>query len=147
VTECPTPGSDEPWADAPGADSVRREIPPAAESVTGRIRRYWRSRGRYGRFRYWLVFRGLPLGILFAALYGTNGWVNGWVISYELTLAIRSPADPAVSAPALGWLLSLAGWLVAPGVAGAVAGYVISSAIEARRRARFDALFTEDDDE
>lgn len=45
----------------------------------------------------------------------------------------------------LAWLLSLAGWLIAPGVAGAVAGYVISSAIDARRRP-LDRLFAEDDD-
>jgi hypothetical protein len=47
----------------------------------------------------------------------------------------------------LAWSLSLAGWLVAPGVAGAVAGYVISSAIEARRRRPIDGLFAEDGDD
>ena len=130
-----------------GVEGVGREAPAVVETLTARLRRYWRSRGRYGRLRYWLLFRGLPLGVVFGVLYVADGWVNGWVISYEVMLAIRSPADPAVRVGALAWALSLTGWLVAPGVAGAVAGYVISSGIDARRRTRFDVLFTEDDDE
>jgi len=148
VTPCSAPdGQGSPEGDDRGFDDVVGDAAAAVESLTARLRRYWRSRGRYGRLRYWLLFRGLPLGVVFGVLYVADGWVNGWVISYEVMLAIRSPADPAVRVGALAWLLSLSGWLVAPGVAGAVAGYVISAGIDARRRTRFDVLFTEDDDE
>jgi hypothetical protein len=130
-----------------GAGSDSGQWPPERVREPGRRRllRYWRSRGQYGRLHYWLLFRGVPIAVSFGALYAANGFTNGWRASYDLTLAIRSPGEP-VAVPVLAWLLSLAGWLIAPGVAGAVAGYVISSAIDARRRRPLDQLFAEDDD-
>ena len=91
-----------------------------------------------------MIFRGLPVSLAFAALYVATGLSIGWVQAYEITLAITTPSH--TRSPVLAWSLSLAGWLIAPGIAGAVAGYVISSAIDARRRAPVDLLFTDDDD-
>jgi hypothetical protein len=41
----------------------------------------------------------------------------------------------------LAWFLSVAGWLVMPGVAGAVAGYVVSDSIASRRSRPLDEQF------
>ncbi len=54
-----------------------------------------------------------------------------------------SPAD--TGSPVLAWFLSVAGWLIGPAVAGAVAGSVVNAAIGARRRKPVDQLFTEID--
>jgi hypothetical protein len=79
----------------------------------------------------------------FAALFATNGLVIGWRKAYDVMLAIISPAD--TNSPVLAWLLSLAGWLVGPAVAGAVVGYMITAAIEGRRKKPIDGLFREID--
>jgi hypothetical protein len=81
----------------------------------------------------------------FGSLYVANGLVIGWRDAYDVTVAITSPA--ATSSPALAWFLSVAGWLVAPGLAGAVAGYVVSASISARRRTPMRELFRDGDDE
>ncbi|GAA0462509.1 hypothetical protein Ade02nite_29050 [Paractinoplanes deccanensis] len=80
----------------------------------------------------------------FGILFVLNGTLNGWRRSYDVALAITSPADTSV--PQLAWILSLAGWIVAPGIAGAVAGYVITASIGARRRTDINSAFAEDDD-
>jgi hypothetical protein len=67
-------------------------------------------------------------------LYLANGLVIGWKTAYDVTVGITSPGDKRVSAPMLAWFLSVAGWLAAPAVFGAVAGAVISAAITDRRR-------------
>jgi hypothetical protein len=69
--------------------------------------------------------------VVFAALYIVNGFVIGWEEAYNVCLAIDPPSE--TSAPVLAWALSIAGWLVMPGVAGAVAGYVVSDSIGSRR--------------
>ena len=79
------------------------------------------------------------------ALYVVNGLVIGWREAYDVTLAITSPGD--TRNPALAWWLSLMGFLIAPGVAGAVAGYVISTGIESRRREPLERLFVEGSDD
>lgn len=120
---------------------------PPVEGVLGRVRRWYRSRGRYGRLHYWLVFRGLPLTAAFGVLYAVNGLANSWGVAYDVALAIVSPREPVVEHHTLAWLLSLAGWLVAPGIAGAFAGYVIGSQIDGRRTEPLDSLFVEDGDD
>jgi hypothetical protein len=78
-----------------------------------------------------LLFRGLPVLVAFAALYIATGSTVGWDKAYRICLAIDGPSG--TSSPVLAWALSLAGWLVMPGVAGAVAGYVVSDSIASRR--------------
>jgi len=107
-------------------------------------RRWWRSQKRHRGFRYWLWFRGLPFAGLVAILFVINGFVNGWTIAYEITVTITSPADARVSVVA--WLLSIAGWLLIPCVAGAVAGYIVTDFIAGRRTRPVADLFAEDAD-
>jgi hypothetical protein len=95
------------------------------------LRRWWRSRGHQHNLRYWLLFRGLPVMVALTVLYIVTGLVVGWRDAYDVSLGIESPAE--TSAPVLAWFLSVAGWLVMPGVAGAVAGYVVSDSIGSRR--------------
>jgi hypothetical protein len=118
----------------PGGSREAADVEQARrrEPLSEHARRRWRSRGRHGRLRYWLLFRGAPIAAVFLLVYVANGLVIGWRDAYDVTLAIISPAQ--TSSPLLAWVLSVAGWLVAPGLAGAVAGYVISAEIEARRR-------------
>lgn len=80
----------------------------------------------------------------FGLLFGVNGFTIGWRRAYDVTIGITSPAD--TSAPVLAWFLSIAGWLVAPGIAGAVAGYVVSHAIGARRTRPLDDFLSEERD-
>jgi hypothetical protein len=107
------------------------------------VRRWWRSRGKHPPLRYWLLFRGIPALVAFAALFAANGFVIGWRNAYDVMLAITSPA--ATSNRVLAWLLSFTGWLVGPAVAGAVVGYMITTEIEGRRRKPFKELFREVD--
>jgi hypothetical protein len=65
-------------------------------------------------------------------LYVASGAFIGWREAYDVAVHIMSPAE--TDAPVLAYALSIAGWLVVPGVAGAVAGYTVSSLIESRRR-------------
>ena len=137
-------------ARSPGADLPADFPLPARVVVRERrrdlVRRWWRSRGHQRNLRYWLLFRGLPVLVGLVVLYIVNGFVVGWRDAYDVSLGIESPAE--TSAPVLAWFLSVAGWLVMPGVAGAVAGYVVSDSIASRRSRTLDELFpqiTKDD--
>jgi hypothetical protein len=118
---------------AHGGDAGRPTSPPAGtrERRFEWLRRWWRSQGRQRNLRYWLLFRGLPVLVAFAALYVVTGFQVGWERAYNICLAIDPPSG--TSSPVLAWALSIAGWLVMPGVAGAVAGYVVSDSIASRR--------------
>ncbi len=78
-------------------------------------------------------------------LYTANGFAVGWRRAYDVSIGILSPADTAV--PALAWPLSVAGWLLVPGIAGAVAGYVVSDAIKVRRSTPLEDVRPEEGDE
>jgi len=79
---------------------------------------------------------------MFVLLYATNGMVIGWKTAYDVTIGITSPGAESVPVPALAWFLSVAGWLAAPAVCGAVAGVVISAAIKSRRQRPIDEVLT-----
>jgi uncharacterized protein DUF6313 len=120
----------------PSASSPRAEDLPKAprERPWEFVRRWWRSRNRHHGLRYWLIFWGLPLVVLYAALFTINGFLIGWQTAYDVTLAIDSPGDVTSAHTTFwAWPLSVAGWLAMPGVAGAVAGYVVNSSITRRR--------------
>jgi hypothetical protein len=103
-----------------------------SESFVARQRRRWRSRARHRGLRYWIPFRGLPVFAFCALVYGANATAIGWRDTYDVAVGITSPAD--TSQPVLAWVLSVAGWLLVPGIAGAVAGYVVTTQIEDRRQ-------------
>lgn len=120
----------------PGDAEFPPDFPSSLAAGTGErrhelLRRWWRSQGHRRNLRYWLLFRGLPVLVAFGLLYVATGVVVGWRDAYDVCLGIESPAK--TSAPVLAWFLSVAGWLVMPGVAGAVAGYVVSDSIGSRR--------------
>ena len=107
------------------------------------VRRWWLSQRRHRALRRWLLFRGLPVLLGLGALFLVNGLVIGWVTAYNVLVTIDSPADTAN--PPLAWLLSLAGWLIGPALAGAIAGHVVTSWIAGRRSRPF-VLPTSSDD-
>jgi hypothetical protein len=107
-----------------------------------RVRRWWRSQLRHSPFRHWLIYRGSLLAAGYAGLYVTNGFVIGWRETYDVNVAITSPA--ATSAPLLAWPLSVAGWLMVPVLAGALAGYMINTTISGRRSKSIKDIFTKD---
>lgn len=119
--------------------------PPPRERRWEAVRRWWRSQGRHRGLRYWLVYRGSPFILGFGGLFVANGLMIGWRDAYDVALAITSPA--ATSSPVLAWFLSVAGWLLAPGLAGAVAGHVISTSITSRRSRPIDRVFPSADDD
>jgi hypothetical protein len=108
--------------------------PPPPDRVRDRFRRRVLAVGAYTGLRHWLLVRGTMVLFAFTMLYVANGMAIGWKNAYDVTIGIKSPGHHSISAPALAWLLSVAGWLAAPAVCGAVAGVVISVAIRSRRR-------------
>ncbi|MFD3590045.1 DUF6313 family protein [Streptomyces sp. NPDC058683] len=81
---------------------------------------------------YWLLKRGLPWALVFTAVYVTCGFVLGWTVSYEVLVAITSPA--ATNHRALAWVLSLMGWLITPAFVGGAVGYLVSQQADQRRQ-------------
>lgn len=108
--------------------------PPPPDRLRDRLRRRRAGLGAHPGLRHWLIVRGSVLLAGFAVLYAANVAVIGGRRTYDVTVGITSPGDPAITAPALAWPLSIAGWLAAPAVFGAVAGVVISLAVGNRRR-------------
>jgi len=119
-------------------------IPPPRERVPEKVRRWWRSRGRHRGLRYWLVLRGAPILVGFSVLYVANGIILGWRTAYEVCIGIVSPA--ATGVPVLAWFLSIIGWLLVPGLAGAVAGYVVTTMTTERRTKPIERLFSTDEE-
>ena len=119
--------------------------PPPPDRLKDRVRRRWKAVGAYTGMRHWLLVRGAVLVAGFIVLFVTNGLVIGWKTAYDVTIGITSPGDPDISAPVLAWLMSVAGWLAAPAVAGGVAGAVISTAITNRRRRPVSEVLTKGD--
>jgi hypothetical protein len=109
------------------------------------MRRWWRSQKRHRGFQYWLRFRGIPFVALVAVLYVVNGFVAGWSSAYEIAAGIGSPAHSP--APLVAWPLSIAGWLLVPGIAGAIAGYIVTDFIARRRTTPVHEVFAETGDD
>ena len=115
------------------------------EPVRDRFRRWWRGRFRHTGLVYWLITQGYLVLLSCAVLFCFNGFVLGWGKAYEISALIASPWEVAdgshpdwVWFPAL--LLSIAGWLVVTGFAGAVAGYMVINATTNRSGPRGDRL-------
>ena len=126
----------------PAADGRMEGKPPPDARLSERLRRGWKSLGAYIGMRHWLLVRGTFLAAGFMALFVANGFVLGWKTTYDVTIGITSPGDPDVTVPVLAWLMSVAGWLAAPAVAGGVAGAVISNAITNRRQRPIGEVLT-----
>lgn len=125
-----------------GKVAVERDLPPPPkERQLKRLVRQWRSRGRHRGLRYWFITTGLPILVVYSSLFLANGVAIGWANSYEVMIGITSPAKTTM--PTLAWGLSVAGWLLAPGLAGAVAGYVVSNSINSRRSRTVNELFNQ----
>jgi hypothetical protein len=116
---------------------------PPREAPQAVIRRWWRSRGSYRGLPFWLITRGLPLCAAFGLLYVVSGAALGWREAFDVSVHIMSPAETV--SPWLAYVLSVAGWLVVPGIAGAVAGHVVSNCIESRRQEPADRVFEKPD--
>lgn len=100
--------------------------------------------GAYTGLRYWLLLYGPILLAGFGALYIANGAIIGWKTTYDVAIGIKSPGDDDITAPTLAWFLSVAGWLAAPAVFGAVVGAVIASAVNGRRRRPIGEVLVKD---
>ncbi|MBP2326679.1 hypothetical protein JOF56_007064 [Kibdelosporangium banguiense] len=108
--------------------------PPQRESLRAMVRRQRRSLGRHSGIQYWLRVRGYYILAAFAGLYVANAVVIGGRVAYDVSVQIDSPWDTA--SPWLALPLSIAGWLVVTGFAGAVAGYVVTEVTDNRNIGR-----------
>ncbi len=110
--------------------------PPRRESLTALLRRRRRSLGRHTGIQYWLRVRGYYILAAFAGLFTLNALVIGGRVAYDVSVQIASPWE--TEAPWVALPLSISGWLVVTGFAGAVAGYVVSEVTDNRslRRSR-----------
>jgi Family of unknown function (DUF6313) len=94
------------------------------------VRRQRRSLGRHTGIQYWLRVRGYYILAAFTGLYVANAVVVGGRVAYDVSVQIDSPWDTGT--PWLALPLSIAGWLVVTGFAGAVAGYVVTEVTDNR---------------
>ena len=108
--------------------------PPPPDRLRDRVRRRFRALGAYTGLWHWLLLRGTVVVAAFAVLYVANGLAIGWRTTYDVTIGVTSPGDEQVAVPLLAWFLSVAGWLAAPALAGAVAGTIIGRAVSGRRQ-------------
>ena len=108
--------------------------PPRRESLPALIRRLRRSLGRHSGIQYWLRVRGYYILAAFTGLYLANAVVFGGRMAYDLSVQITSPFDTRI--PWLAMPLSISGWLVVTGFAGAVAGYVVTEVTDNRNIGR-----------
>ncbi|TCO59567.1 DUF6313 family protein [Actinocrispum wychmicini] len=103
---------------------------PRWESLRELVRRRRRSLARHTGIQYWLRVRGYYILAGFVALFGFNWVFIGGQVAYNVTVQIDSPWDTRI--PLLALPLSLSGWLVVTGFAGAVAGYVVTEVTDNR---------------
>jgi Family of unknown function (DUF6313) len=113
-----------------GASESSEIDPPRRESLRALLRRQRRSLSRHSGIQYWLRVRGYYILAAFAGLYLLNALVIGGRVAYDVSIQIDSPWDTA--SPWLALPLSIAGWLVVTGFAGAVAGYVVAEVTDNR---------------
>ncbi|MXM69000.1 hypothetical protein GR925_37820 [Streptomyces sp. HUCO-GS316] len=106
--------------------------PPPKDTVAERVRDSYRALSEWNRPVYWLVKRGLPWTLAFAAFYVACGLVLDWTVTYEVLVGITSPA--ATDHQALAWVLSLVGWLITPAFVGGVVGYLVNRQVDQRRQ-------------
>lgn len=104
--------------------------PPRRESLRALARRRRRSLGRHTGIQYWLRVRGYYILASFAGLFVLNAAVFGGRVAYDVSVQITSPWETANAWLALP--LSISGWLVVTGFAGAVAGYVVTEVTDNR---------------
>jgi phosphate transport system substrate-binding protein len=104
--------------------------PPRRESLQALRRRQRRSLGRHSGIQYWLRVRGYYILAAFTGLFVLNAVVIGGRVAYDVSIQIDSPWD--TTSPLLALPLSIAGWLVVTGFAGAVAGYVVAEVTDNR---------------
>lgn len=104
--------------------------PPGRESPVALVRRLRRSLGRHRGIQYWLRVRGYYILGSFVGLFVLNALVIGPRVAYDVSLQIDSPFDTAN--PWVALPLSVGGWLVVTGFAGAVAGYVVTEVTDNR---------------
>jgi Family of unknown function (DUF6313) len=144
----------DPAVSGPSTDSTAETVkgrPPTNTgkagplSLIGLLLMAWYARKRHRGFRYWVLYRGLPFAVAVVVLYTANGFLNGWAKSYDLLVGIGSPTGAEWRLPA--WALSIAGWLFVPGLAGAVAGYIVTEFIANWRTRPLDSLFNPRDDD
>lgn len=114
----------------PGELNEQDVDPPPRESLRALIRRRRRGLGRYRGIQYWLRVRGYYILAGFVGLFLVNALVIGGREAYDVSVQIDSPWETA--SPVLALLLSVSGWLVVTGFAGAVAGYVVSEVSDNR---------------
>ncbi|MFJ8768891.1 DUF6313 family protein [Streptomyces clavifer] len=74
-------------------------------------------------------------------LYVLNGFLIGWVSTYEVLLGIQSPAK--VKSQWCAWLLSIAGWAAIPAFVGGTAGYLITAQIQAHHARELESVLDE----
>ncbi|WP_425415309.1 DUF6313 family protein [Pseudonocardia acaciae] len=79
-----------------------------------------------------MLRRGLPLSAPLAILFVAGGHYLGWATAFDVLIQITSPSSTSV--PALAYVLSITGWLLVPGLVGAVTGYFVSNSVTSRRQ-------------
>lgn len=117
-----------------------KPAPPPTPSILGRIK-VWSLRVRYSAAQYpsvllWLIRRGSIFLTVSIVVYVAGAVQLGGWNAYDLLLGIQSPSTFAT--PILPALVSILGWMAAPAIIGAIAGYVVERQINRYRSQSFE---------
>jgi len=137
-TECPEQRNESSGEVAPIV------IPPPDRSMMGRgfvrVKGYLHAYGQMSGLALWLLRRGMVVLLVLLVLFTLAAWRTGsWWQAFDVMLNIESPQKTA--SPVITTILSVAGWLVVPGIAGSVAGLVVERGVKAQRDKPTESLF------
>lgn len=115
--------------------------PPPKAGWRDRLLRIRRRVSNLSNPLHWLLTWGIWIFVALFLIYLVDSLLIGWADAYEILVGITSPAH--VSYPFVGWVTSLAGWLVIPAIIGGAAGYLVDRQIDARRSRNTEDLIAE----
>jgi len=107
-------------------------LDPSGSGRRERIRDRARGLSFLNRTTHWIVTHATWWFASFVLLYVLGAALLGWRAACEVLVGLSAPGE--TRHPTYAYVLCLAGWLLVPALIGAVAGYLVTGQIDARRR-------------
>ncbi|MGW4676267.1 DUF6313 family protein [Streptomyces sp. NPDC004324] len=113
-------------------ESIPAVLDPSGSTRLERIRDRARGLSYLTRTAHWIATHATWWLGSFILLYAMGAGLLGWQAAYEVLVGLSSPSE--TRHPTYAYVLCLAGWLLVPAFIGAIAGYLVTEQIDARRR-------------